>query len=304
MELQFRQKKIVKPRIFFKGETADMQEETSSSITIFSYRDETINCLNSLDLSPDPGAYPVHAHELAEINYLISGKGSYLVEGTTYHLSRKDVLLVRPAETHKLRISPEEPYHRIAIQFAVELFDSIDPQRRLLRPLFERRLGQNNLFSAAEYPRLQQAFSDFTLTPGLERVQLFSRILTFFTELAVRRFPSGGGTDPGQSFSLQLVSYVNAHLFEELSLPLLGEVFSRSTSQIARVFRRATGTSLWEYVSMKRLLAAREKIRSGQNATEVCYACGFGDYSAFYRAYRKQFGKAPAADKSTALYKM
>lgn len=278
-----------------------MQEMPNSSITIFSYGDDMINCLNSLDLMPDPKAYPIHAHELAEINYLISGKGSYLVEGTTYTLSRKDVLLVRPAEIHKLQISPEEPYHRIAVQFSVELFDVIDPGRRLLRPLFDRGLGQNNLFPAGEYPRLQQAFSDFVLTPGLERVQLFSRILTFFTELATYypSLPAAGGSSP--NFSLQLVAYVNDHLFEDLSLSKLGEVFYRSTSQIARVFRQATGTSLWEYVLLKRLLAAREKIRCGQNASDACDTCGFSDYSAFYRIYKKHFGNSPSADKSAAL---
>ena len=93
------------------------------------------------------------------------------------------------------------------------------------------------------------------------------------------------------------MGYVNAHLFEPLSLNDLGRAFARSTSQLGRVFREATGTSLWDYVVMKRLLSARAMLQRGETAVRAAAACGFSDYSAFYRAYRKRFGHAPSADR-------
>ena len=47
----------------------------------------------------------------------------------------------------------------------------------------------------------------------------------------------------------------------------------------------------------KRLLLARELIALGTPVTQACYECGFGDYSAFSRAYRKQFGQPPSTCK-------
>ena len=43
---------------------------------------------------------------------------------------------------------------------------------------------------------------------------------------------------------------------------------------------------------------ARERIAAGQPATEVCFACGFRDYSTFARAYRKLFSEPPRAVRS------
>ena len=42
--------------------------------------------------------------------------------------------------------------------------------------------------------------------------------------------------------------------------------------------------------------AARAMIQRGEAASRACIACGFSDYSAFFRAYRSQFGHAPKED--------
>ena len=37
----------------------------------------------------------------------------------------------------------------------------------------------------------------------------------------------------------------------------------------------------------------KELIAEGTPITEVCYACGFKNYSTFSRAYKKSFGESP-----------
>jgi len=101
---------------------------------------------------------------------------------------------------------------------------------------------------------------------------------------------------PAQGLQSQLVAYVNEHLFEPISLQTVADHFYRSRSQISRTFQQATGSSLWEYVSIKRLLAARAMIQRGESAGTACQACGFSDYSSFFRAYRSHFGHAPKED--------
>mgnify|MGYP002562735098 CR=1 FL=1 len=45
----------------------------------------------------------------------------------------------------------------------------------------------------------------------------------------------------------------------------------------------------------KRLVLAREQIAAGMPVLQAAGACGFGDYSAFCRAYRRQFGQPPSS---------
>ena len=266
---------------------------------LFSYRDELLYCHHSLTESPDPAAFSIHAHEMPEIYCFLEGRAQYLVEGTHYLLSPGDVLLMRPAETHKLILEESSPYRRIAIHFSPALLRDLDGEGRLLRPFFDRPLGQNNHYPAAQYPRLRQAFADFRLTPGLERLQILSRLFLLLTELAAVYPERVGDLAVSGGFPAQLVSYVNSRLFEPISLDEISRRFSRSSSQISRLFRSATGTSLWEYVMLKRLLAARAMLQRGESAASAALACGFSDYSAFYRAYRKRFGHPPSDDRAS-----
>lgn len=266
---------------------------------IFSYRDTELYSHHTIDLRPAPEEFSMHAHEWMEAYYFLSGQGSYLVEGTTYPLKPHDILILRAAETHTLTISPDEPYERIAIHFSPDLVTSFDPEGRLLRPFLDRPLGQFNHYPAAADPggRLRAAFERFTFdgVPDV-RLNLMARLLLLLTNLDGAFGRSGPGRVPGRGLQSQVVAYVNRHLFEDISLQSVADRFYRSRSQISRVFQQATGSPLWEYVTIKRLLAARAMIQRGEPAGTACVSCGFSDYSSFFRAYRAQFGHVPRDD--------
>lgn len=269
---------------------------------LFSYRDADLYSHHTVDMTPSQADHTMHAHELMEVFFFISGKGSYLVEGTAYPLQPNDILILREAEAHTLTISPDEPYERIAIHFSRSLLSSVDPQLRLLRPFLERPLGQQNYYPAAMDPegRLRAAFTGFSFNgvPDV-RLNLIARLLLFLTTLDGLQREDAHLPVPG--LQSQLVAYVNEHLFEDISLQAVADHFYRSRSQTARLFQQATGSPLWEYVTLKRLMAARAMIQRGEAAGTACLACGFSDYSAFFRAYRSHFGHVPRQDAVQSL---
>lgn len=265
----------------------------------FEYRDESLYMHHSVDEVPNAADFPMHAHEELELYYFLSGNGSFLIEGNEYPLHPHDLLLMRRAEVHKLMIQPDEPYTRIAVHFPMDAFDSVDPERQLLRPFFDRSLGQGNLYSADQYPRARWhlALQELDYSESHQvHFHLLARIMEILAELC-DAFDSGvQADDREQGLAGQLVAYVNEHLYEDISLKSVAEAFYRSTSQVGRVFRQATGTPLWDYVMLKRLMAARAHLQRGEAAGKTCALCGFDDYSSFYRAYKTRFGCAPASD--------
>ena len=90
-----------------------------------------------------------------------------------------------------------------------------------------------------------------------------------------------------------ILRYLEANLAEDISIDDLAAQFFISKYHMMRRFREETGTSIHNYLSDKRLLAARDLIQSGLSATDACFRCGFRSYSAFSRAYGKLFGATP-----------
>lgn len=253
----------------------------------------------AIDEKPDDRHFTMHIHERCEIFYFVSGHVEYLVEGSKYPLTPGDMMIMRPSESHRTKILGNNRYERYAINFSPTIFEHIDPQRRLLSAFFDRPLGYGNFYASSEFYNIpvKDIFhsmcycNDDDYGKRLNIMTHLLRLLDVITQTCAQR-KSDKNTAP-KSLSGQIVSYVNMHLFEALSVPELAETFYLSASQFGRIFRQATGASPWEYIIAKRLTAAREKIRSGFSAQSAGESCGFGDYSAFYRSYVKYFGHSP-----------
>lgn len=264
---------------------------------LFYFKDSMLYVHHTLD--DHPQSFPIHLHEMYEIYYFISGDCSYLVEGSEYVLKPHDLLITRSAEAHKMIPHSDAPYERIVIHFHPLLISSIDPDALLLRPFTDRPLGVHNLYRALDgiTPHWCAYFAQLDLKTDItaqKRLNIIRCLIDILSNLAFANTISESTLPQGSNIACRLINYVNDHLFEDISLHSVSDAFFLSSSQLNRIFRRASGYSCWSYIKVKRLLAARELLRQGQPAASVCEACGFHDYSAFYRAYRAQFGAAPS----------
>lgn len=261
------------------------------------YSFENIYIRHAVDDCPDDKFFTMHIHEQCEIYFFISGNVEYLVEGSKYSLNENTLMIMRPAEAHKPKILGKERYERYAINFPISFAENIDPQNKLLKAFTERPLGKNNMidYSVINMELVGKLFAEMCNDDEDYDKQLTIKThLLMLLEMISRAYDKQGTVEhKPQSTAERIVAYVNNHLFESISVPKLAEHFYLSPSQFSRVFRQATGAAPWEYITKKRLTAAKEKIRSGSSARQASESCGFGDYSAFYRAYTKYFGCSP-----------
>lgn len=274
---------------------------------LFEYKDESLFCHYSLDECPDPADFYVHAHERMELLLFISGDAVSYVEGSEYLLKPYDVLIMRSAEIHRTHILSQVPYERIAVHFSPELVRRVDPEGLLLRPFTDRPLGRLNHYSGDNIDSLSLHRAlhsmDSEAGPSRSRLRVATALMSLLSDISedFERRERPAMPDDSSDIAAQLVEYINTNLFEEISLKSISRHFYLSQSQLNRIFGRATGSSLWEYVRIKRLLAAREKIVAGEKASKACTMCGFRDYSSFYRAYKARFGHAPSVETQAEL---
>lgn len=284
------------------------------------YSGHGMYCHCSVDEEPDPADFNMHTHEWYEIYMLYSGNASFLVEGTEYRLRKNDLMIMRSAEAHKLIVRPGAPYKRLSVHLAPSTIKSIDGAEILLEPFVRRPLGRGNLF---RIPSVASAFDRFIdcPDPAADRAMLLSSVLEVLSAVYSAFYlreeqpdnasrgaatpavnPSGSRSSAGRSSAgsgivSSLIEYINGNLFSDFSIDELCSRFFMSRSQLERVFRRATGSSVWKYIQVKRLIAARERILAGEKVYLAALSCGFRDYSSFYRAYSAQFGHSPGSDR-------
>lgn len=242
----------------------------------------------------------LHTHTTCEIYCVFRGTGYYVIEGMQHKLEHGKVFLMRPGEVHRVFITSNEPYDRITCNFRISDVDAMDPQRSLLAPFFDRPLGERNVYphSAVASTHIYDLFARLYADMGSKYATQLNTRITLFSILSElkRLFDDQRYFTPDQDCGQirAVLNYVNGHLTEPLCVDALCQQFFMSRSQLNREFKRATGTTVWDYVMSKRLMRAKMHISNGMRAGEAAIACGFRDYSAFYRSYLKKYGTPPS----------
>ena len=90
--------------------------------------------------------------------------------------------------------------------------------------------------------------------------------------------------------------FIRDHLGEPLRLAQIAGTVGYSERQLERLFRRAFGMTVRQFVIQSRVYAAaRELTRTDRTVTEIAQRFGFCDASAFGHAFRATTGHAPRA---------
>ena len=241
----------------------------------------------------------LHHHDFYEIYYFISGQVEYRVEGKTYQLQPGDLLLINPWEFHQGVVTTGIPYERRVLwinrtylaQFNegdTDLTACFDPAvENLLRPT---KAQQNTIVTLLE--QLHQENKSEEFGSQFYAQGLFLQLMVEINRMARRATQQKEPIKSGELVS-QVVSYISAHYQETLTLQSLADVFFVSKYYLSHEFSRKVGTSVYRYVLLRRLLAAREMISAGFSPGEAALQCGFRDYANFYRLFKTEYGLTP-----------
>lgn len=250
-----------------------------------------------------------HYHEFCKILLLLSGQGSYYVEGQRYALRPGDIVLIGSRSVHKPDLEPGIPYERIIIYISPEFLQQLSTVDSDLLSVFSGRKGhvlrpkesqRRKLFGIAS--ALEQNLSQ----PGFGREILSSSDLARLVVEIGRNLLDDGSILPSPILPqnrrvLEIMEYLDRNLTEEIDIDRLAERFYISKYHMMRLFRQETGATIYSYLTQKRLLRARHLMDSGISATQACYSCGFHSYSSFTRAFGKYFGTTPTGRVDTTL---
>lgn len=230
-------------------------------------------------------------HPYHEILYFVNGAADFLSENKRITLE-PDTLLMIPKETfHQFAIKNQNTYERYIINFPTlpaysglitPLTAHISIVRtpgRNIRTLFERLA---NVF----YENFNEYEKQTFLFAAL--LQLLLEMKQISPEFAI---PESRSLDSVIARALQ---YIHLNYLEQLHIGDVASHTGVSKSQLSHTFKKELHISVYRYITEKRLIHANKLIAGCVSPTEAAAICGFNDYSAFYKAYRKFFGYSPS----------
>ena len=248
------------------------------------------------DLLPTAVPYPEHFHDLYEISYIVRGMGKYIVEGVQYPIRPGALMLFCPRVFHYIELQAGEPYERYIIHFRPS---ALTEETKYLHGLFVERQerGTGNYYAAEDLPPdIPQLISRFEPNFLLEEKEIGILLQHRLSELLLllSQAKTAPGLQADNSLGARVLSYLNENLHTKISLDELARIFFVSKYHLCRTFKEHTGVSIHGYITQKRLILAKQLIDGGETAANAAYQVGFGDYSAFFRAYKKLIGRAPS----------
>lgn len=263
----------------------------TSSFKLFHLKDQ-----NKKDFS-------YHYHDFHKILILLNGDITYCIEGHSYQLAPNDIVLVHAGEVHRPIIQSESPYERIIIYISPDylkkyeksdfdlshcLSQAATEQSHVLRFQGSRAAKLKTAIQA-----LDQSVNDRDFAASLHQKILFLEFMIQLNRAAMHDGIEFINDTASDEKIITVLNYLSEHLTEDISIDKLSARFFLSRSYLMHTFKDQTGYTIGNYLSTKRLLLAKDLISEGMPITEVCYACGFKNYSTFSRAYKKSFGEAP-----------
>ena len=240
-----------------------------------------------------------HYHTFHKIIILLAGKAGYAIEGERYDLTPGDFVLVGRGSIHRPEVEEDAFYERMILYISPAYLASLGTEDCDLEACFRQaQTDFRYVYRDEGGSRVRPLFELLSRTAreGGYGAALLERAQFLELMVEVNRVCRGGHqvqAAAGDRKVVALLQYLNLHLTEELSIDQLAERFYISKYHMMRRFKEETGYTIHNYVVTKRLMLAREKIADGMPVGEACYACGFGEYSAFARAYKKQFSVSP-----------
>lgn len=91
----------------------------------------------------------------------------------------------------------------------------------------------------------------------------------------------------------KVTAYIEEHYAGHIAVRDIARKFYVSESSISHQFKQKMGISIYHYVTQRRLISAKNLISRGMPLEQVASQVGFADYSAFYRAFKQEYGISP-----------
>jgi AraC-like DNA-binding protein len=247
-----------------------------------------------------------HYHDDYELHYVVATSGKFFVGDYIGHFAPGNLVLVGPRLPHNW-ISNDLPPQGVVLRdqcivfnvAPIESSSTLFPEIKEVLPMLELASRGIEFFDVSERvaPYLERIFNSQNIT----RLGVFFELLGELSRCEDYRLLSsqvfhGNGDEKSQSQINAVVNYISEHYAEPISLPDIAKLFKMSESHFSRVFRRDTGNSFVDFLTLLRINRACQLLmQTDGKISTICYDVGFNNLANFNRRFLEIKNTTPSA---------
>lgn len=251
--------------------------------------------------------YPIHQHEIFELNFVAGASGCRRVVGDSSEvIGDLDLVLITSPDLEHVWEQHEcksDGIHEVTVQFLLD-FDSptspfrTNPYKSIYRMLTRAKRGlafptEAILMVYHRIVRLSAIEEGFLAVQELFSILYELSKFDDARELATSSFAKVVVESESKRI-LKVKNFIGEHYKEEMSLEQLADLVGMAPTAFSRYFKLRTGKNLSEYIVDIRLgHAARRLVDTTDSVSEICWTTGFNTLSNFNRLFRKRKGCSP-----------
>lgn len=237
------------------------------------------------------GNYP-HWHHYYEIMLILQGKVAVASEGTRHNIPEGSLVIIPPRLPHSTIVDKSTTvYERLLFHWTPKLAEQMEPL------IGEDILNSFKKLSVLECNVSQQTNFQMILEHIAEESKkndAYSQKITKakITELFLRCGRSINNDDvmiesDSSVIAAKVIAYINAHYENsDLSLQEIAEKNFISQGYLSKLFKKYSGSTVYQYIIQTRLLHARDLMLQGASVMEACVESGFSDYTSFLKSFK------------------
>lgn len=238
---------------------------------------------------------PLHWHSFYELEIILDGAGTHVLNGYEYSVKRGSAFLLNPTDFHSLRAdAPMKLWH-------VSFDESVLSERRICE------LSSNDIPKIFELPddslerisSVAKLLSDEYLYPDGCTAELCEVLLAILLRSSGKRIEK-----PNEKlFGIRgALVYLDMHFRES---PSLGDVASHAgfnQSYFSELFKKITKVNYITYLNSLKIGYAKTLLSKGFSVSDACYNSGFSSPSNFLKTFKKQVGMSPEEYKQRKFF--
>lgn len=281
-----------------------MSERVLHEITPLMGRD----ALYIADRNKKEFAYPIHNHEVYELNFVENAAGVRRIVGDSSEIiGNYDLVLITSPDLEHVweqNTCTSKEIREITIQFKFGL-DEEDV-------LFEKTpfLSIRNMLKEAQkglafpLPAIMKVYNLLTSISSID--DRFEALLQFLRILHILSIQDGAHALATSAYAkvkieddsrrvLKVKNYINENYMYEIKLETLADIANMSQSAFSRFFKLHTGRTLSDYIIDTRLgYATRMLLDTQDSIANISFNCGYNNLSNFNRLFKRKKGCSPS----------